>query len=420
MICLWFHQHQVLWQLNKTIYGLRSSPHAWQKLSRNTAATWHEKTGQRSQRVPFNRVMRSSCATWMISWWTSCSGASNSIFSRDQRETSPLATQSTFSVETSPTMVITTRSAWQTATQQASSTKQTCTTANQHHHREQKQNRSGTSTRRWRTFSIPTRSRKTTVDDIHTTGHQLCNKKTGKITDGTNNSWHNSRHRWVRRQRLGRMRHNKKVNNRLRHQIQGATIHFGSRTQATIALSSAEAELYTINTRETEMNGSTQQQKGQHQDLFGWEEHGNTDWIIEEGEHIEFKHLFIQQLALNDFVRTLRINTTANPSDILTKCVATETLLRHLSPTLKRTDHIHKQQQFHQKLQNKHSNTSNGARVQYITCKYRHTSFCAMDLVVLQHGVNQHDPFTTLSSSHPSSPCRVDQHDWRRLWTWLS
>ena len=50
-----------------------------------------------------------------------------------------------------------------------------------------------------------------------------------------------------------------------------------------------------------------------------------------KAKHIELKHLFIQQLVLNDVVRILKINTVANPADIFTKYVATETLSRHLN-----------------------------------------------------------------------------------------
>ncbi len=50
-----------------------------------------------------------------------------------------------------------------------------------------------------------------------------------------------------------------------------------------------------------------------------------------KAKHIELKRLFIQQLVLNDIVRIIKVNAVANPADIFTKFVATETLLRHLN-----------------------------------------------------------------------------------------
>ena len=121
------------------------------------------------------------------------------------------------------------------------------------------------------------------MDDLHKARHWLCNKGACKSSDTTNNS---------RQQKLKHLlryikgtQHYKtyirpttktptaeavpdiqvfvdsdwagcattrKVNNRFLIKVFGATIHYGSRTQATIALSSAEAELYAINTGATE------------------------------------------------------------------------------------------------------------------------------------------------------------------------
>ena len=49
-----------------------------------------------------------------------------------------------------------------------------------------------------------------------------------------------------------------------------------------------------------------------------------------KAKHIELKHLFIQQLVLNNIVRIIKIHTNDNPADILTKYVSTETLHRRL------------------------------------------------------------------------------------------
>ena len=121
----------------------------------------------------------------------------------------------------------------------------------------------------------------------------------------------------------------------------GATIHYGSRTQATIALSSAEAELYAINTGATEalhisnfMKEALNMKKINiriHTDSSSGKSMATRIGASKKAKHIELKHLFIQQLVAHDLVRIVKINTTNNPADIFTKYVATETLLRHIS-----------------------------------------------------------------------------------------
>ena len=121
----------------------------------------------------------------------------------------------------------------------------------------------------------------------------------------------------------------------------GSTIHFGSRTQSTIALSSAEAELYAINTGATEalhirsfLTEALTKKKVNikiYTDSSSGKSIATRIGSSKKAKHIELKHLFIQQLVLNDVVRIVKINTLANPADIFTKYVATETLLRHLT-----------------------------------------------------------------------------------------
>ena len=66
-------------------------------------------------------------------------------------------------------------------------------------------------------------------------------------------------------------------------------------TQATIALSSAEAELYAINTGATEalhirsllMELLNEHPQGQHQDphrLIKWQEHGHKNWNLKKSK----------------------------------------------------------------------------------------------------------------------------------------
>ena len=76
--------------------------------------------------------------------------------------------------------------------------------------------------------------------------------------------------------------------------VYGATIHYGSRTQAAIALSSAEAELYAINTGATEalhisnlLKEALRMKKDQHRHthrLVKRKEHGNKNRSIKESQ----------------------------------------------------------------------------------------------------------------------------------------
>ena len=121
----------------------------------------------------------------------------------------------------------------------------------------------------------------------------------------------------------------------------GAAIHFGSRTQSTTALSSAEAELYAINTGATEalhirsfLTEALNKKEVNiriHTDSSSGKSIATRIGSLKKAKRIELKHLFKQQLVLNDVVRIIKINTLVEPADIFTKYVATETLLRHLT-----------------------------------------------------------------------------------------
>ena len=120
----------------------------------------------------------------------------------------------------------------------------------------------------------------------------------------------------------------------------GTTINYGSRTQATIALSSAEVELCAINTGATEalhlrnllmeLTNVKRVNIRIHTDSSAGKSMATRIGSSRKAKHIELKHLFIQQLILNDIVRLIKIQTNDNPADILTKYVSTETLHRHL------------------------------------------------------------------------------------------
>ena len=67
--------------------------------------------------------------------------------------------------------------------------------------------------------------------------------------------------------------------------ILGTTVSYGSRTQATVALSSAEAELYAINTGATEALYLRNLLKHQDSHRFQqWQKHGNTHWLFKKSQ----------------------------------------------------------------------------------------------------------------------------------------
>ena len=129
----------------------------------------------------------------------------------------------------------------------------------------------------------------------------------------------------------------------------GSTIHYGSRTQATIALSSAEAELYAINTGATEslhiknvlheVFNTKKINIRIHTDSSSGMSMATRIGSSKKAKHIELKHLFIQQLMQRDLVR-IKVNTANNTADIFTKYVATETLLKHLNDAGLTTQHF--------------------------------------------------------------------------------
>ena len=121
----------------------------------------------------------------------------------------------------------------------------------------------------------------------------------------------------------------------------GATISYGSRTQATIALSSAEAELYAINTGATEalhfqnlltdLLNTNKANIKIHTDSSSGKSIATRIGTGKKTKHVELKHLFIQQLVALNHLRIMKIHTNDNPADIFTKYVSAEKLQRHLT-----------------------------------------------------------------------------------------
>ena len=58
-----------------------------------------------------------------------------------------------------------------------------------------------------------------------------------------------------------------------------------------------------------------------------------------KAEHIDLKHLFIQQLISHCIVSLNKVHTNENPAEIFTKYISTETLHRHLQAAGLNTQH---------------------------------------------------------------------------------
>ena len=129
----------------------------------------------------------------------------------------------------------------------------------------------------------------------------------------------------------------------------GATINYGSRTQATITFSSAEAELHVINTGATEalhlrnllmeifnvQKVNIKIYKGSSSGKSMATRIGSS----RKSKPIDLKHLCIQQLISHDIVRLNKNHANENPADIFTKYISTETLRRHLQASGLNTQH---------------------------------------------------------------------------------
>ena len=140
---------------------------------------------------------------------------------------------------------------------------------------------------------------------------------------------------------MGRLFNNEEINNRLHHHNIGHdSVLRQQNTRNSSTPSSAEAELYAINTGATEAlylrNLLMELLRIKHinikihTDSSSGKSMATRIGSSRKAKHIELKHLFIQQLVLNNIVRIIKIHTNDNPADILTKYVSTETLHRHL------------------------------------------------------------------------------------------
>ena len=136
------------------------------------------------------------------------------------------------------------------------------------------------------------------------------------------------------------MPNNKKKHNRFCVFVLGTCVHYGSRTQATVALSSAESELYAMGTGATESLHiyhfltetfhSTKITLTLCTDSSAGKSIPTRIGSSKKAKHIDLKYLFIQQLVQANVLQIHKIRTNENRADIFTKHVSLETLLRNL------------------------------------------------------------------------------------------
>ena len=130
-------EDQVVWKLNKAIYGLRSCVHAWQK---HLAETLQQLGRERLASEP--NVFKTAAGNAFVLCYVDDlqflgeTTVVNKLFTDIQQH---LLLRPTGDLAVGPTRVTTTKFAWQKATQQNYSTKQAWATADQHRHHEQRQ-----------------------------------------------------------------------------------------------------------------------------------------------------------------------------------------------------------------------------------------------------------------------------------------
>ena len=125
----------------------------------------------------------------------------------------------------------------------------------------------------------------------------------------------------------------------------GSTFHHFSRTQATVALSSAEAELYAITSGVAEALGF--KSFLQETELFttinlhaftdssSGKSIASRDGTSKKTKHIDIRLLWVQDVFKQQFCKNsknklFKVHTLQNPADILTKYSTPATIQRHL------------------------------------------------------------------------------------------
>ena len=119
--------------------------------------------------------------------------------------------------------------------------------------------------------------------------------------------------------------------------VLGANILSRSRTQATVALSSGEAELYAIGsgTADALFVRSLVEESRLFSRRLTFDSNVGKSIASRFGasrktKHVELRHLYVPELVASGMVRIRKVLGTLNPADILTKYIAKDTLHRHL------------------------------------------------------------------------------------------
>ena len=115
-----------------------------------------------------------------------------------------------------------------------------------------------------------------------------------------------------------------------------------SRTQQTAALSSGEAELYAIGlgvsdeglfVRSPLLEGNFSQKVNfrVHTDSTAGKSMASRFGASRKTKHVELRFLYVQELVASGTVVLKKVAGTSNPSDVMTKYVSRDVLLRHLA-----------------------------------------------------------------------------------------
>ena len=328
---------KIIWKLNKAIYGLRSSPKAWQ----NHLAQVLKQLGlQRSAAEP-NIYFTSTRDCFVLVY------VDDLLFLGEEQVTNQLFTAIQQQLLLRPTGTLTPGNTVSflgrnitnrgdhyeislnddyttTLLREMNLQRQQTSTSTRDISIEDSNSRPRTGSFTRRACAISTSSRETSMDDLHQARHQLCNKGVSTITAAANNSWStkaeasttlhqrnktlqadhptNSKNSTTSHprsqrfcgQRLGRMSTDKTVNigirdhttrrnNQLRKQNTGDNSIVERRGRA---LRDQHRCNWSI-TSQKPSHRAPQREQGQHQDphrLFEWQEHGNTHRVIKKGQ----------------------------------------------------------------------------------------------------------------------------------------
>jgi hypothetical protein len=123
--------------------------------------------------------------------------------------------------------------------------------------------------------------------------------------------------------------------------ILGVNVCGISRTQQTIALSSGEAELYAIGlgvseslfvrTLLLESKLCSKCSITVHTDSTAGKSMASRHGLSRKTKHVQLRYLYVQELILSGQVKLKKVPGINNPSDLFTKYVSKDTLLKHIT-----------------------------------------------------------------------------------------